>query len=293
MNRSAGAAFRPGGQWFMWLSSKLHTRGPATAVKSKAELVAYKHHLQTSRFELKYLVDENRAWAIREFVRCHLEPDKYTRSQSDIGYAVCSLYLDTRALALYRQTVRGLKNRFKLRIRFYDDAPESPAFIEIKRRIVNVIRKERVAITREGVERLLCGGWPDELEIAEGESSAAVHHFCGLRDRIGADPSVYVSFLREAYVSPGSDRFRITLDREVKGSHYRPGSPMSWPTRQVKSSIDRVILELKFTDRFASWMHDMVRTFNLERCSVPKYVHSIEAVRLSGSYRREIETRIA
>ena len=54
-----------------------------------------------------------------------------------------------------------------------------------------------------------------------------------------------------------------------------------------------VILELKFTDRFARWMHDMVRTFNLERCSVPKYVRGIDAVGLGGSYRGGIETRTA
>ena len=134
----------------------------ATDLKCEAKIVPYQHHLQTSRFELKYLIDESRAWAIREFIRCYLEPDEYTRPQLETGYSICSLYLDTSALTLYRQTVRGLKNRFKLRIRFYDDAPESPAFVEIKRRVVDVIRKERVAITRDGVERLLRGGWPSE-----------------------------------------------------------------------------------------------------------------------------------
>ena len=257
----------------------------------------YQHHLQTSRFELKYLVDESRVWAIREFVRCYLEPDEHTRAQLDNGYAVCSLYLDTSALTLYRQTLRGLKNRFKLRIRFYDDMPDSPAFVEIKRRVVDVIRKDRVAITRDGVQRLLRGGWPTESEIV-GENGNAVptstiDHFCGLRDRIGADPSVYVSFLREAYVSPDSDQFRVTIDHNVRAGHYLPDSNLSWPSQQVKSNIDRVILELKFTDRFAKWMHEMVRTFNLQRCSVPKYVRCIDAVRLGGSYRSGFETRTA
>lgn len=45
-------------------------------------------------------------------------------------------------------------NRFKLRIRFYDDIPASPAFLETERRLTDVIRKERAALRREGIYRL-------------------------------------------------------------------------------------------------------------------------------------------
>jgi len=58
--------------------------------------------------------------------------------------------------------------RHKLRIRFYDDRPESPVFLEIKRRITDVIRKERAAISREGVGRLLAGGRPDGSYLVPG-----------------------------------------------------------------------------------------------------------------------------
>ena len=39
-----------------------------------------------------------------------------------------------------------------------------------------------------------------------------------------------------------------------------------------------MILELKFTNRFPRWMHDLVRTFELRRQSVPKYNTCVDAI---------------
>ena len=40
----------------------------------------YRHGLQSSRFELKYIIDEDRALGIRNFVSSHLEPDAHCRA---------------------------------------------------------------------------------------------------------------------------------------------------------------------------------------------------------------------
>ena len=115
------------------------------------------HKLQTNRFELKYIIDEQRARAIRDYIHGYVEPDEHVQNLRTCSYPIHSLYLDSPTLLLYRQTTQGLKNRFKLRIRFYDDVPAHPAFLEIKRRLTDAIRKERAAICRAGVDRLLKG----------------------------------------------------------------------------------------------------------------------------------------
>ena len=86
--------------------------------------------------------------------------------------------------------MQGQKNRFKLRIRFYDDNPENPAFLEIKRRETDVIKKKRAAITREGAKAMLAGE-PPSPEFLYGnkvtaKSMEAMFEFCSLRDRIRA-----------------------------------------------------------------------------------------------------------
>jgi len=243
------------------------------------------HSLQASRFELKYIVDECCAAGVRDFVRSYLEPDEYADPNKGNSYRISSLYLDNSDLFLYRQTVVGEKNRFKLRIRFYDDNPKGPAFLEIKRRVTDVILKEREKVTREGVLQLLDGKSPDRswLMANNGDPTAgkALLNFCNLCDDIGAAGAVYVSYQREAYVSPNSNSIRVTFDRQLLGSLYEQGTPLSLPTEGASPRIgngDNVILEMKFTDRFPMWMRDLAHAFNLSRTSVPKYVHCINTM---------------
>ena len=70
---------------------------------------------QVSRHELKYLVSESQASAVRSEIQAYLRPDKNTGSDEN-GYRVQSLYLDSRDSQCYNETLCGNKNRFKLRI---------------------------------------------------------------------------------------------------------------------------------------------------------------------------------
>lgn len=243
----------------------------------------FQHALQSSRFELKYIIDSACALAVRSFVRDHLEPDDHADlTEENWAYPVHSLYIDNPRLLLYQQTVHGLKNRFKLRIRFYDGDPRAPAFLEIKRRVTDVIRKERAAITREGVECLIDGGWPGPSYLfgknGNMQAVSALENFRSLYTSIGAGPAVYVSYMREAYVSPNSNQVRVTFDRQLFGSRFDRSKCLFPPMDGVRPKIGGVILELKFTDRFPSWMRDLVQTFNLQRCSMPKYIDCIDVM---------------
>jgi hypothetical protein len=244
--------------------------------------MVYQHAMQSSRFELKYIIDENCARGIRQFISSHLEPDSYARPDMDNAYPISSLYLDNSGLTLFGQTVQGMKNRFKLRIRFYDDDPSHPAFLEIKRRVTDVIKKERATVTRDAVRRVLRGDGP-RLEYLKGDptnpkSGSALQNFCHLCQSIDARGMVYVSYVREAYVSPNSDQVRVTFDRQLLGSPYEQGSPLQLPTQGAWPDVGGVILELKFTDRFPPWMREVVQAFNLQRTSVPKYIYCINAL---------------
>ncbi len=256
--------------------------------------MAYHHQLQTSRFELKYIIDRGRAGAIRDFLRSYLVPDEHAPPDEAYGYHVQSLYMDSPSLALYHQTMNGLKNRFKLRIRFYNDEPGSPIFLEIKRRVTDVIRKQRAAVTRDGLRRLLSGRRPLESQLHKPsvKSASALQNFCSLCDEIGARGRVFICYMREAYVSPNSDQVRVTFDRQLFGSPYRPGQEVRLQTQGTRPTMGGVILELKFTDRFPQWMREMAQTFNLERCSVPKYCECIQAMGLHRKSALEIASGV-
>mgnify|MGYP003302831020 FL=1 len=94
-------------------------------------------NLQRQRYEHKYIIRENVALAVRDFVSSYLELDSFGATQPNKSYPVHSLYLDSPDLRLYQTTINGDKNRYKLRIRFYEDRPKAPVFFEIKRRTDN------------------------------------------------------------------------------------------------------------------------------------------------------------
>lgn len=245
----------------------------------------FRDNLQSNRFEFKYIVSEAYAAAVRDFACGYLVPDPYADPHQGNSYQLSSLYLDTPELSLYQQTVVGQKNRFKLRIRFYDDSPGGPALLEVKRRVNAVILKERAMVTRDGVRRLLDGQPPDPSWLLGGNGDArsadALRNFCKLSNRTAAGPSIYVSYRREAYVLPDNNSVRVTFDRQLLGSFYEHEKGLLLPTHGARPRIgngDKVVLELKFTNRFPEWMHELAQLFGLQRTSVPKYVLCIDAL---------------
>lgn len=246
----------------------------------------YAHRLQSSRFELKYIISEGLVRPLREFASSYLEPDEHADPKNGWEYNVHSLYLDSPTLALCRATMQGHKNRFKLRIRFYDFSPESPVFFEIKRRVSDVILKRRAKVRRDAVAGLLAGHWPDGSEVAKGGDFGALQEFCSLRDMLRADGKAFVSYLREAYVTPNDNSVRMTFDRRIYGTPYEGSFDMTASHDAVYPKVDGVVLELKFTDRFPNWMREMARVFDLERTSMAKYVACVRKLAASRAWVR-------
>src|SRR5437879_5415193 len=117
--------------------------------------------MQTQRFELKYLIAEETALLVRDFVRSYLDMDEYSVGRPNYSYPVHSLYLDSDDLRLYWRTINGDKNRFKLRLRYYSTNPDTPVFFEIKRRMNNCIMKQRGGVRQDAIRGLLIGQFPE------------------------------------------------------------------------------------------------------------------------------------
>lgn len=230
--------------------------------------------LQTQRFELKFHVSPRLVSALRDFVRCHLNLDEYSARQRDFRYPVHSLYLDTDDKRLCRHTIHGLKNRFKLRIRYYDEEPSSPVFFEIKRRQNDCILKQRACVRRECAAGLLAGDWPEACHLVEADEHGleALHAFHRTRMNLGAKPCAHVAYQREAWLSRTNDNLRITFDSAVC---FEPEQGTNLSTRFNKPYevfLNEVILEVKFVDRFPAWIAELVQSFSLVRGSAAKYV---------------------
>ena len=99
------------------------------------------------------MIREEQALAVRSYLSSYMEPDEFAAGKPDNSYEVHTLYLDSNQLATYHAANNGEKNRFKLRIRYYDDNPFSPVAFEIKRRINVVAANKSPACQPSSKER--------------------------------------------------------------------------------------------------------------------------------------------
>src|SRR5436190_18267969 len=130
--------------------------------------------MQKQRYELKYLISEETALLVRDFVRSYLDFDEYSVGKPNYSYPVHSLYLDSDDLRLYWSTINGDKNRYKLRLRFYNDNSDTPIFFEIKRRMNNCILKQRGGVRREAVQFLLDGQFPENSHLVSRDAKQLI-----------------------------------------------------------------------------------------------------------------------
>jgi hypothetical protein len=226
------------------------------------------------RYEMKYVISEAKAAAIAQFVGPFLQVDRYCRAQPRGEYPIVSLYLDSDNLQLCRESLRGLLNRFKLRVRSYSDDADSPRFFEIKRRANTVIIKSRASVSDNDVATLLAGHYVPPLQN-RGTEVDALKQFQLYMKNINAGPKVLIRYMRQAYEGDGENRVRVTFDRKL--AYKVTSDPVvtinGWGWQH---NMEGVVLEIKFTGRYPAWLGRMTQYFNLQQQSMSKYVTSME-----------------
>jgi SPX domain protein involved in polyphosphate accumulation len=165
------------------------------------------------RHELKYHISESKAEAIAQFVKPYVQVDRYCKLQRSGDYPIVSLYLDSEDMQLCRESLRGHKNRYNLRLRTYTDEPDSPRFFEIKRRINTIIVKSRARVMDRDVPTLLEGlPLPPQNYTADMKT---INQFQSYMNDIKARPAVLVRYMRQAYEGDSQNRVRVTFDRKL------------------------------------------------------------------------------
>ncbi|MCA9322178.1 MAG: polyphosphate polymerase domain-containing protein [Planctomycetes bacterium] len=236
--------------------------------------------LHFERYEYKYFVPESVTDRVREFVRPYVKPDAHAVGKPGGRYTIHNIYLDTPGLDFFHAGMDDAPDRFKLRIRWYDPEAQGPFFFEVKRKIRQVIVKDRVRISRDELLAIVRDG---PLSLPDGATRRSILAFLDQATCTGAVPTVMCRYTREPYESAFGEYARVTFDRAVCFQEARDfellGNPRDWSyvdaewaTRGIRCAS---IIELKFTNEFPRWMSDLVAEFELERMGYSKYNSSI------------------
>lgn len=227
-----------------------------------------------ARYEFKYLVPASIVAGIREVARLYCEPDAYG---ADGIYSVNSLYFDSWDWQLARQTLEGVRNRFKLRMRTYGWAEDDVVFCEIKGRVGTSIVKNRALIDRKYAHGIANGDPPPVggFVTKKANHQKDLDQYRMLMERYDLRPRVWIRYRREAYGSAFGDGSRLTFDTELQAQmandrHPYVPEPDAW--RNLPLDGPPTILEMKFNGAFPQWMVRLTHAYDLTRLSVSKYV---------------------
>ena len=232
------------------------------------------------RLELKYVIDEFTADRVRRDIEPFCRPDPHNdrplggNRSGRLGYGICSLYLDSPALALFQAKERGDPERLKLRVRSYRGTPI--AVLELKRKISDVISKTRASVDPAQVEPIASGRLPPESDL---DVERFLNDFALTATRVGAEPALHVRYDREAYSSDVDTYARVTFDRRIETlrAHDWELDPVSdrWCSfdhhRRPDLRGKDVVLELKCQSFVPWWITNLIRTHALKRRSFSKY----------------------
>ncbi|MBR5336460.1 MAG: polyphosphate polymerase domain-containing protein [Lachnospiraceae bacterium] len=223
------------------------------------------------RYELKYLMDEGQADALRKELEKHMRIDEYGRT------SIASLYYDTPDARLIRTALEKPAYKEKIRLRSYGLATEeSPVFLELKRKYDGVVYKRRITSTIPDIRRFFEG------KDIEGDNAQIQKELKYFRDYYGSlSPSCLIIYDRTAYFEPDGD-LRLTIDHKPR---YRIND------LTLTKSLDGIpllkegwsILEVKVQGAMPLWLSSVLSEERIYKSSFSKY---------GEAYRLELEKKM-
>lgn len=230
------------------------------------------------RHEDKYICTNRQMELIRRRLSCFLRTDEH---QTGDCYGIRSLYLDTFEDRLLNESLSGVPNRKKYRIRIYN-CSDRRISLEEKSSIGNLKSKRSVAVDKEYVKKLLKNdiSLPDSVtdlqsvnssdECAKNTENDLLSTVCVLNRLEGLNPVVIVDYRRTAFVYDVGN-VRITLDMDVGAStqpdgFFDPGIVTVPVFPQGKS-----LIEVKYDGILPGFVARLLDIGSLEHISFSKY----------------------
>ncbi len=211
------------------------------------------------RYELKYLLSSNQTEYLVKRLEGHMKLDEYGRT------SIASLYYDTPNYLLIRTSVEKPLFKEKVRLRSYGLAtPESPVYLELKRKAYRIVYKRRVQTTIPLVEKFFAGSGDI---CAGGQINREITYF---RDYYGTlVPACLIIYDREAFYEPGGD-LRLTIDYNPRYRTDQLNLTTSMDGTLLRPPGD-TILEIKVQEAMPLWLTRILDEGKIYKSSFSKY----------------------
>jgi hypothetical protein len=223
------------------------------------------------RFELKYILTRPQKEALLRAMEPYMRLDQYGR------VTIRNIYYDTPSYRLIRASIERPVYKEKLRIRSYRQlVPGEDAFVELKKKFKKVVYKRRLSMPfHESIDWLK---GVDSLQ-PPGQIGEEIRYF---RDFYGdLQPTVFLSYEREAFYSLDGSDFRVTFDENILARD----TDLSLCSQVYGTPIlptELTLLELKAPGAIPLWLTDFLTKNKIYKTSFSKYGTAYQSLLFKG-----------
>ena len=214
------------------------------------------------RFEKKYILNNLQVEQLKHRLSPIMKLDPILSGKE--FYSIRSLYFDDYKDTCLKQVINGISERYKYRIRFYNDNTDY-IVLEKKYKINNMTKKTSVQITKEIVDGIFKGNFV----ISKDNNKLLNEFYLMIRTR-GFKPVVIIDYDRIPYVYDAGC-VRVTLDYNLSCS-YDFDNLFSDEIRRIPLMEEgNTILEVKYNDFIPDYIRFCLQLDGLYRTSYSKY----------------------
>lgn len=214
------------------------------------------------RFEKKYILNNLQVEQLKHRLSPIMKLDPILSGKE--FYSIRSLYFDDYKDTCLKQVINGISERYKYRIRFYNDNTDY-IVLEKKYKINNMTKKTSVQITKEIVDGILKGNF-----VISKDNNKLLNEFYLMISTRGFRPVVIIDYDRIPYVYDAGC-VRVTLDYNLSCS-YDFDNLFSDEIRRIPLMEEgNTILEVKYNDFIPDYIRFCLQLDGLYRTSYSKY----------------------
>lgn len=218
------------------------------------------YQMTFKRYELKYLLNKKEKEEILLAMKPHMKLDDYGRT------VIRNIYFDTENFRLIRRSLEKPVYKEKLRIRSYKPVQiTDPVFVEIKKKYKSVVYKRRLLLPEKTVMESFRTGEPLPVCSQIGDE---IQYFREYYKNL--QPSVFLSYEREAFYSLDGSDFRVTFDENIlyRRNDISLGSEIYGHPLLGKQ---QTLMEIKTSGGIPLWMSETLTKHHLDKTSFSKY----------------------